>query len=142
MYGALDISTSGMIAQRTRIEVIAANIANKDSILDASGALNPYRARIVHFAPGDPTAKSPDGRALGVHVSQIEIDQSPLNFRWDPTSPYAVKQGDHAGYVPESNVNPVVEQMNAMGASRAYEANVVAAEVTKAMSAQALRLLA
>lgn len=142
MYGALDISTSGMIAQRTRIDAITANIANKETILDSKGNVNPYRARIVHFAPGDPTAKSAEGRKSGVHVSKIEIDQSPLNWKWDPGSVYAVKSGPKTGYVPQSNVNPVFEQMNAMEAARAYEANVVAAEATKAMTAQALRLLA
>lgn len=142
MYGALDISTSGMTAQRARIEAIAANIANKDAILDSKGELSPYRQRIVHFAPGDPSAKSEDGRAMGVHVSKIEIDQSPVNWRYDPSSAYAAKTGPRAGYVPEPMVNPVVEQMNAMEAARAYEANVIAAEATKAMTGHALRLLA
>lgn len=142
MYGSLDISTSGMIAQRTRLEAVTANIANKETILDAQGNLNPYRARLVHFAPGDPTAKTELGRQSGVHVSKIEIDQSPLNWKWDPTSAYAETSGPRTGYVPQSNVNPVFEQMNAMEAARAYEANVVTAEATKAMTAQALRLLA
>ena len=79
---------------------------------------------------------------MGVHVAAIEIDQSPLNTRWDPTSPYAYKSGPEEGKVPEPNVNPVVEQINALDASRAYEANVVAAEATKSMMAQALRLIA
>jgi len=142
MYGSLDVSTSGMVAQRARLEAISANIANKDTILDAKGQVNPYRARIVHFAPGDPTSTTPGGQQMGVHVSKIEIDQSPLNWKWDPDSAYAVKSGARAGYVPHSNVNEVFEQMNAMEAARAYEANVVAAESTKAMTAQVLRLLA
>lgn len=142
MYGALDISTSGMIAQRARIEAAAANIANADTILDAHGKVNPYKARIVHFAPGDPTAKNVLGRAQGVHVAAIEEDQSPFNLRWDPDSPYAFDSGPNAGYVPSPNVNTVWEQINAMEAARSYEANVMAAEATKAMTAQALRLLA
>jgi flagellar basal-body rod protein FlgC len=139
MYGALDISTSGMIAQRTRLTAISANIANKNSI-NADGT--PYRARHVLFAAGDPTSKSTDGRGWGVHVQQIQIDQSPFNLRWDPGDPRALKKGPHAGYVEESNVNPVMEQINAMEASRSYEANAVAAEATKTMIGQALRLLA
>ncbi|MGE3106834.1 MAG: flagellar basal body rod protein FlgC [Phycisphaerales bacterium] len=142
MYGALDISTSGMTAQRARIEAIAANIANKDAILDSGGELSPYRARRVFFAPGDPSAKTAAGRALGVHVSRIELDQSPVSWKHDPDNPYAAKSGPRAGYVPEPSVDPVFEQINAMEAARAYEANVVAAEATKAMTAQALRLLA
>lgn len=142
MYGALDISTSGMIAQRTRIEAAAANIANADTILDAQGRLNPYRARIVHFAVGDPTAKTASARKMGVHVAAIEEDPSPPNMKWDPHSPYAIQSGPQAGYVPMPHVNTVWEQINAMEAARAYEANVMAAEATKAISAQALRLLA
>jgi len=142
MYGALDISTSGMTVQRARMASIAANIANRSTILDEKGNVNPYRARQVVFAPGDPQASSPEGRALGVHVAGIKIDQGEFNYRWDPTNPYAIQKGEKRGYVPEPNVNPVIEQLNAMEASRAYEANVVAAETTKQMMAQALRLLA
>jgi flagellar basal-body rod protein FlgC len=142
MYGALDISTGGMIAQRVRIEAIASNIANQHTILDSAGNVNPYRARIVHFAPGDPSARTAEGRKLGVHVAKIEIDDSPPDLRWDPTNPFAYKDGPRAGYVPSPNVNVVYEQINAMEAARAYEANVAAAEATKAMMAQALRLVA
>ena len=139
MYGALDISTSGMIAQRTRLTAISANIANKNSVM-ADGT--PYRARHVMFAAGDPAASSKDGRGWGVHVQQIQVDNAPFNLRWDPGDPRALKSGPHAGYVEESNVNPIMEQINAMEASRSYEANAVAAEATKSMIGQALRLLA
>lgn len=142
MYGVLDISTSGMIAQRVRLNSISANIANRGSILDEKGEVNPYRRRMVHFAPGDPTAKTAEGRKMGVHVAEIEIDQAPLNMVWDPTHPYAYQSGPNQGYVPQPNINPVTEQINALEASRAYEANVVAAEATKTMMAQVLRLLA
>lgn len=141
MFGSLDISTSGMIAQRERMASIAANIANRNTVLDADGNVNPYRRRMVHFAPGDPSASTAEGRSMGVHVAKIEIDQSDFNYEWDPTNPYAFKDGSRAGYVPSPNVNSVVEQINAMEASRAYEANVVAAEATKTMLAQALRIL-
>lgn len=138
MWGSLDIPTSGMIAQRTRLEVIAANIANRSSILDAQGNYNPYRRRAAEFAPGDPSASTPGGRALGVHVASISIDEHALRSKWDPTSPYA----DKAGYVSIPDIDPVIEQVNALEASRAYEANVAAAEAIKATMAQALRLLA
>lgn len=139
MYGTLDISTSGMIAQRTRLTAISANLANQHAV-DPDGT--PYRARTVMFAPGDPSAVTPDGQRFGTHVARIEVDNRPFNLRWDPGDPSAIKEGPQAGYVRTSNVNPVVEQINAMQASRAYEANAIAAEATKAMMAQALRLLA
>lgn len=143
MYGSLDVSTSGMIAQRTRLQVIAANIANRNAILNDAGEVDPYRRRIVAFAPGDPTATTDAGRSMGVHVAAIDQDSTPAPpSEYDPTSRYAYKTGPYAGYVPTTNVNPVWEQVNALEASRAYEANVVAAEATKTMMAQALRLLA
>jgi flagellar basal-body rod protein FlgC len=138
MYGALDISTSGMIAQRTRMTAISANIANKNAVYPDG---TPYRARHVMFAPGDPSAHSAEGKGWGVHVQQVQIDQSPFNFHYDPGNPRALKQGPKAGYVLDSNVDPITEQINAMEAGRAYEANAVAAEATKAMIGQALRLL-
>lgn len=139
MYGTLDISASGMIAQRDRLAAISANIANRHSVA-ADGT--PYRARTVRLAVGDPSATNAEARGMGVHVASIEEDRSSFGLRWDPGNPFAIREGPQAGYVLESNVNPVVEQINAMQASRAYEANVAAAEATKTMMAQALRLLA
>src|SRR3954471_6825477 len=138
MYGALDISTSGMIAQRTRMTAISANIANKNSVYPDG---TPYRARHVMFSAGDPASRTAAGKGWGVHVAQVQIDQSPFNLRWAPGDPRAIKSGPKAGYVEESNVNEVMEQINAMEAGRAYEANAIAAEATKAMIGQALRLL-
>lgn len=143
MYGSLDISTSGMIAQRTRLAAIQANIANRHTILDSQGNVNPFKRRIAHFAPGDPNATTEDGRKLGVHVQQIEIDPAPVRPKeYDPSNPYAYTSGPYKGYVPDTGINPVVEQVNALEAGRAYEANVMAAEATKTMITQALRLLA
>lgn len=144
MYGALDISTSGMVAQRTRAASISANIANAHTIgRDENGAPSPFRRRMVHFAPGDPAATTAQGRAMGVHVAEIEIDSSPVQPKeYDPGHPDAYKDGPYAGYIADTGINPVVEQINMMEAARAYEANVAAAEATKIMIAQALRLLA
>jgi flagellar basal-body rod protein FlgC len=143
MYGSLDISTSGMIAQRTRLEVISANIANQNTLIDAEGRLNPYRRRMAMFAPGNPGASSAQGRNLGVHVAEIALDPAgPRPIRHDPGNPLAFKSGPYKGYVAETNVNSVVENINALEAVRAYEANVMAAEAGKQMTASALRLIA
>ena len=138
MYGSLDISTSGMIAQRTRLAAIAANIANANTVLDAQGKVNPFRKRMVFFAPGNPGASTPEGKSLGDHVASIEPDPDAVRLKYMPGSPYA----DESGYVPYPDINPSMEQINAMQAARSYEANVVAAQTTKQMMAQALRLLA
>lgn len=134
MYGTLDISTSGLIAQRTRLEVISDNIANQRTLLDEQGAYAPYRRRAVLLAAGDSTS----GAREGVHVESIQIDDGPLTPKLEPGSPYA----DADGYVYYPNVNPVVEAMNAMEASRSYEANIMAIEATKSMMSVALEILA
>lgn len=137
MYGALDISTSGLIAQRTRLEAITTNVLNKDTFLDAAGKNNPYKRKFVQFAPGDPNGSTPEARRLGVHAQAIsEVDS--FTQRWEPGNPYA----DQNGYVKYPDVNTVFEQMNAYEAQRAYEANLVVAEATKSMIGQALRLIA
>ncbi len=134
MYGALDISTSALVAHRTRLNVIAANIANKRTILNENDEYAPYRRRYVVFGEGDPA----HGQAQGVHVASIEIDNSPLNRRYEPGSPFA----DTEGYVFYPNVNSVVETMDAMLATRAYEANITAIEATKSMMSATLKILA
>ncbi len=138
MYGSLDISTSGMIAQRTRLEVITSNLVNKDTLVDAQGRYNPYRPKSAVFMPGDPSATSAGGRGMGVHVSSIETHQDALRPEYQPGSPFA----DERGYVMAPDIDPVVQQINATEALRAYEANVTAAEATKTMLAQMLRLVA
>lgn len=134
MYGALDISTSALVAQRTRLNVIAANIANQKTVLNENDEYAPYRRRYVVLGQGDPA----HGQTEGVHVASIEIDDSPLNRRYEPGSPFA----DAEGYVLYPNVNPVIETMDAMLAVRAYEANITAIEATKSMMSVALRLIA
>lgn len=134
MFGLLDISTSGLIASRTRLEVSAANIANIESLTNATGEYEPYRRRFAVLAAGDPS----EGAADGVHVDSIQIDQSPLLKRYEPGSPFA----DADGYVGYPNVSIVVEQMNAMEAARAYEANITAIEATKSMMTVALQMIA
>ena len=134
MFGSLNLSTSGLIAQRTRMEVIAANLANRSSIYDAQGNYDPFRRRIAVFAPGDPAT----GNREGVHVQEILLDQSPLRKVYDPGHPEA----DEQGYVGFPNIDPAMEMVNALEASRAYEANITAAEATKSMMQASLRLLA
>ena len=143
MYATLDISVSGMVAQRTRLTTIAANIASSHAIANADGDPVAYRRKMALFAPGDPGAASRNGRAWGVHVAEIVEDTAPPRKVYDPSHPFA-KPDDHpdAGYVYFPNVDPLTEQVNAMDAVRAYEANVMAAEATKSLTAQALRMIA
>ena len=134
MFGTLDISSSALVAQRQRLEVIASNMANSNSIYDAEGNYAPFRRRLAVFAAGDPST----GNEAGVHVREIRLDPSPLRKSYEPGHPHA----DPDGYVHYPNVDPAIEMINALEASRAYEANITAAEATKNMLQSALRLLA
>jgi flagellar basal-body rod protein FlgC len=134
MFGALDISTSALVAQRVRINTINANIANQNAIEGPDGGYAPYRRRIPIFATGDPAT----GNKMGVHVRQIELDDGPLRKVFDPGHKFA----DADGYVMYPNIEPANELINALEASRAYEANITAAEATKSMIQSSLRLLA
>ena len=134
MFGALDTSTSGLIAQRTRMNTVAANLANKNTLEDANGNYAPFRRRIPVFAVGDPAM----GNANGVHVDEIMHDPSPFRKVLDETHPFA----DKDGYVQYPNIDTTTEMINAIEATRAYEANITAAEATKSMIQTSLRLLA
>ncbi|MAT81594.1 MAG: flagellar basal body rod protein FlgC [Phycisphaerae bacterium] len=133
LFGALDISSSGLVAQRQRLTAIAGNIANIETLVNAEGEYAPYRRRIPVFTTGDPST----GSDQGVHLSNILIDEGPLQMRYEPDSPWANDQG----YVGYPDISLVIEQMNAMEASRAYEANITVAEATKSMYSIALEIL-
>jgi len=133
MFDALDMGASGLLAQRTRLDTIAANIANANTTHDATGKVNPYRRRFVVFASGQPDQP---GKA-GVRVANVQLDASPFQRRYEPGHP----DRDADGYVSYPNIDLAVEYVNALEASRAYEANVSMMEVTKAMINASLRLI-
>jgi flagellar basal-body rod protein FlgC len=134
MFDILDMGASGLMAQRTRLDTIAGNIANINTTQDASGKVNPYRRRFVVLAPG----QAGDSSKGGVHVQNIGLDQSPFIRRHEPGNPNA----DKDGYVSYPNIDLSIEFVNALEASRAYEANVTMMDTTKAMFNSSLRLLA
>ena len=133
MFGSLDISASALVAQRGRLETIAANIANKDSLYDADGNYAPYKRRVPIFASGDPSS----GRDEGVHLKRIAISKDPYRLKYMPDHPNA----DEKGYLKVPNIASTMEMVNALDASRAYEANITAAEATKSMLQSSLRIL-
>ena len=134
MFDVLDIGASGLQAQRVRLDTIAANIANAQTTHDAAGRPNPYRRRFVVFEPGRPD----NPKAPGVRVSKVGLDQSAFNLRHEPWS----KDADANGYVKYPNIDTSIEYVNALEASRAYEANISMLETSKAMINSTLRLIA
>jgi len=137
MFNAIDISTSGLLAQRQRMNTIAGNIANVNTTHDAQGNPAPYQRRLVRLMAQE-AKKGDDSGAAGVQF-RVEVDSSqPPRRVHEPGNPYADKEG----YVAYPNINMITEFVNAMEAGRAYEANVAAIELSKQMANLSLRILA
>ena len=132
MFNAIDISTSGLVAQRVRTNTIAMNIAMAEVVDTPQGG--PYQRRSAEFAVG----KNPGDRSgQGVHVAAID-KQAAYRWEYNPHHAYANQEG----YVKMPDIDPLMEMVNLMEASRAYEANITSIEVSKAMLHSSLRLLA
>ena len=140
MIPAIDISTSALVAQRIRMDVVSSNLANLSSqVRDANGEMQPYQAKFVIFET-DESLATKDG-ATGVKVASIETEQHEPLYRWEPEHPYAIKSGPKRGYVAYPKVNMTAEMVDALVAARAYEANLGAMEISKNMAQQSLRIL-
>ncbi len=131
MYGALDISTSGLVAQRIRMDTYAGNIA--------SAPMRGYKRRVPMLASG---AGPGQLDKPGVHVAQILRDQSPGTMVSAPDSQYAIQSGPNKGMVEYSNVSVMEEMINAIEAARAYDANITMMNATRTMIDSAMRLIA
>jgi flagellar basal-body rod protein FlgC len=140
MISALDISTSALVAQRLRLNAISSNLANMSSLRDENGEIRPYQARFVVFQP-DQDLKTAYG-AQGVKVAAVETETVEPNYRFQPSHPLAIQEGKWKGYVAYPRINMTTEFVDAIEATRAYEANVGVIEITKNMSQQTLRILA
>lgn len=135
MLRAIDVSTSGLVAQRHRIDSIAGNIANAKSTRDADGNVAPYQRRFVTFSAADT-----DNESHGSKVDfRVEVDTD--------TPPQPVYEPSH----PDANANGIVhypkidvfdEFVNLLDATRAYEANVAVVEMTRDIAGAAIRILA
>ncbi|HDM09951.1 MAG TPA: flagellar basal body rod protein FlgC [Desulfobacteraceae bacterium] len=140
-FDALHISSSGLSAQRLRMNVIASNLANINTTRTAEGG--PYRRKDVVFA-ARPVSKSFQGmlksqmlgRLCEVKVIGIIDDPRPPCSKYDPQHPDA----DENGYVSLPNINLIEEMINMISATRSYEANVAAINATKKMALKAMEI--
>lgn len=136
MFSTFDVSSSGLVAQRTRLDAISSNIANISTTRNENGQISPYQPRYVTFQT-DTNVTTPGGGA-GVRVASVEFAQRPPNMKYDPGHPDA----NAHGYVAYPNIDMTTEFVDALEATRAYEANVGVIEITKDISEQTLRLVA
>jgi flagellar basal-body rod protein FlgC len=144
LFTGIEISASGLTAERARMNVIAENLANANSTRGADGL--PYQRKAVilesrplqSFASVLDTARAAVSRpgagqgappAGGVQVSAVVPDGAPGRRVYDPEHPDA----DRQGFVTLPNVNPVTEMVDLISASRSYEANATALQTSKQM---------
>jgi flagellar basal-body rod protein FlgC len=147
MFDALNVSATGLTAERLRMDVTAENLANAQTTRGADG--QPYRRKEVVLSEvqsggfGAQLAKAVGAGSAsgsqpgGVEVSGIAQDQTPGKLVYDPGHPDA----DAKGYVRMPNVDTVAEMVDLISASRAYEANVTAMNAAKQMFSKTLDLL-
>jgi flagellar basal-body rod protein FlgC len=151
MMKVFEIAGSGLVAQSQRLNVVASNLANAESVAGPDG--KPYRARHVMFqaapqaqlstrsgsAPGTPPQGAliqQSDQALGVRVSSIIEDETPGKKVFDPKHPLA----DGEGFVSMPNVNVVDEMVNMISASRSYQTNAEVMNTAKNLMLKTLSL--
>jgi flagellar basal-body rod protein FlgC len=131
LFKIFDVSGSAISAQSQRLNVVASNLANADSIAGPDG--QPYKARQVVFQTQSVGA---DPSSAGVRVAQIVQDDTPARRVHDPSNPLA----DASGMVTMPNVNPVEEMVNMISASRSYQTNVDVLNTAKTLLQKVLQL--
>ncbi len=131
-FTAMEVSASGLSAQRTRMNVSASNLANVNTTQVLGGA-GPYARKSV-LVQSVPWPGAQAAGVNGVAVRQIVADTNPPRLEYDPDHPDA----DPQGYVAYPNVNPVEEMVDMITASRAYEAGVTALSTSVSMAERAL----
>jgi len=140
IFDILRISSSGLKAQRTRMEVIAGNLANIHTTKTDEGG--PYKKKEVVFMSADVSGEKSFGGVLakkieGVKVNSVEESGKAFEKVFDPNHPDA----DREGYVTFPNVNLMEEMTDMTAATRAYEANVNVMNTTKEMLIKTLDLI-
>jgi len=127
------IAGSGLVAQRTRLNITATNIANSQVTRTLEGG--PYRARLVILKAIPISEKEKDFKI--VKVEKIIEDPSPLKEVYNPGHPDA----DERGIVKYPNVDVISEMIELLSASRAYEANLTILSTTKSMALRTLEII-
>lgn len=130
LFNVFQVSSSAMTAQSMRLNAVASNLANADSVISADG--KPYRAKQVVFE----TTPMGDELSKGVRVRQVVDDAAPPRMVYDPKNPAA----DDKGYVAFPNVNVVEEMTNMISASRSYQTNVEVMNTAKTMMLRTLQI--
>ncbi len=130
MLGSFDIGTTGLIAQSVRLNLVASNLANAETVVSADGQA--YRARQAVFQVAKPTASA----GVGVSVSRIVESGAPARLEYRPNHPLA----NEAGYVAMPNVNVAEQTVDMISASRAYQTNIEVMNISRQLLLKTLDL--
>ena len=134
MMNIFNVSGSAVSAQSQRLNIVASNLANADTVAGPDGKA--YKARQITFQTTLVGASQNDAASAGVTVSTISEDQTPGRRVHDPKHP----QADADGYITYSNVNPVEEMVNMISASRSYQNNIEVMNTAKSLLLKTLQL--
>jgi flagellar basal-body rod protein FlgC len=134
MLRIFDVASSAVSAQSQRLNVVASNLANADTVAGPDGS--PYKARQVVFQTALMGAAGQRDSTAGVRVSTITEDNTPGRRVHDPRHPGA----DAEGYVTFSNVNPVEEMVNMISASRSYQNNIEVMNTARSLLLKTLQV--
>jgi flagellar basal-body rod protein FlgC len=139
LFGSLQVSASGMAAQRLRSEILVENMANAETTRTPEGG--PYRRKDVVFVTDRQvspfSAAFQNEIATGVRVADIVVDDRPPEMRYMPGHPDA----DANGYVAFPRMNPAEEMVDLMNAARSYQGNVAAMSAVKDMINRSIDIL-
>ena len=134
MLSIFNISGSAASAQSQRLNVVASNLANADTVAGPDGQA--YKARQVTFQTELMGQTADDATSAGVRVSTVSEDQTPGRRVHDPKHPSA----DADGFVTYSNVNAVEEMVNMISASRSYQNNLEVMNTAKTLLLKTIQL--
>ena len=134
LISAREIALTGLRAQRTRMNVIANNIANVMTTRTPDGG--PFRRQLAIFR-GEQLGPNADHKDFGVRISRIIADPSPFRIVYEPSHPDA----NADGFVEYPNVNVAVEMINLVSAQRAYDANIAVFASDRRMKQKALEII-
>jgi flagellar basal-body rod protein FlgC len=140
-FSSMNVSSSALSAERTRMNLISGNLANANTTRTPEGGAYKRKDAVFAATPLEkPFSRALDGatgqQVRTVQVSQIVEDQNPPRIQYDPSHPDA----DPQGYVAMPNVNVMEEMADMLTASRAYEANVTAVQAAKSMALKTLEI--
>lgn len=135
-FGMMDITVSGLKAQRLRMETIASNLSNANTTRTEEGGAYQRRDVVLEARAQSSFKNVFDGAMRGVSVVDVIKDQSPGKLKYEPGHPDA----DERGYVVYPNVDAVAEMVNLLSASRSYEANLTVFDATKSLLMKALEI--